>query len=191
MTGTDGPTLRRAEPWSTRALRSVLIACALTASASAFQVARDVALETSVTTVVGEFTVDRDEGKNVYALVLNGKRLVENESAPIYLSPLLKGKGQDFLLVYKSSGGIACPGMFHALRVKSPVVLSEAFGTCTDTYKARVEGDRLVVTMPAYVAHSDLLEKSELARMSRTEVVYTYVDGLLSEREVVRSPSRR
>lgn len=146
----------------------------------------DVALETSVSTVVGEFVVERDEARQVYALVLNGKRLVENEGAPIYLSPLITGKRQDFLLVYLSSGGIACPGMFRALRVKSPVVLSEAFGTCTDSYRAKVEGDRLVVTMPAYIAHPEEFEPADLARARRTEVIYTYVDGLLSEREVVR-----
>ncbi|MBL8141068.1 MAG: hypothetical protein JNM38_08170 [Acidobacteria bacterium] len=146
----------------------------------------DVALETSVPTVVGEFVVERDEVRQDYALVLNGRRLVENEGAPIYLSPLIKGKRQDFVLVYVSSGGIACPGTFRALRVKSPVVLSEAFGTCSDSYRAKVEGDRLVVTMPAYIAHPEEFEPADLARARRTEVIYTYVDGLLSEREVVR-----
>lgn len=143
----------------------------------------DAALETSVATVVGEFTIDHDEAKGMYALVLNGKRLLENEFSPIYLSPLLKGRGQDFLLVYISSGGIACPGKFRALRVKSPVVLSEEFGTCSDSYRAKVEGDRLVVTMPTYLAHPEDVDPAEVRRMRRTEVIYTYVDGLLSERE--------
>lgn len=168
----------------------VLLAAGLALGAAALPAGQapgsDVALETSVSTVVGEFVVERDEARQVYALVLNGKRLVENEGAPIYLSPLITGKRQDFLLVYLSSGGIACPGMFRALRVKSPVVLSEAFGTCTDSYRAKVEGDRLVVTMPAYIAHPEEFEPADLARARRTEVIYTYVDGLLSEREVVR-----
>lgn len=163
--------------------RALLLVAVLGATAGP-AASGDVALGTSVTTVVGEFRVELDEQKNVYALVLNGKHLVENAFAPIYLSPLLEGRGQDFVLVYKSSGGIACPGMFIALRVKSPLVLSEEFGTCSDSYRARVEGDRLVVTMPSYVPHPELLEKGELARVRRTEVVYTYVDGLLSEREV-------
>lgn len=163
-------------------LAGCLLACATAWAADTW----DVALETSVTTAIGEFRVEHDEAANRYTVVLNGKVVVENESAPIYLSPLLDGKTQDFVLIYASSGGVACPGMFRAVRVKSPVVVSETFGTCTDAYRARVEGDRLVVTMPAYVPHPDLLEKAEAARLARTQVVYTYVDGLLSEREVRR-----
>ena len=146
----------------------------------------DVARAQSVITTIGEFRVVHDEGSDAYAAVLNGKVLVDNGSSPIFLSPLLKGKAQDFILIYKSSGGIACRGMFQAVRVRSPVVLSEEFGSCAESFRARVEGDRLVVTMPAYVGQPELFEKAELDRLKRTELVYTYVDGLLSEREVTK-----
>ncbi len=166
-------------------MRARMVAgCLLAWTAMCAVATGDVARQLSVTTTVGEFRVVHDAGTDVYALVLNGKVLVESEASRIFLSPLLKGKDQDFILIYRALGAATCPGMFQAARVKSPVVLSEEFGTCAESYRAKVEGDRLVVTMPTHVGEPASLEKAELDQLKRTELVYTYVDGLLSEREV-------
>lgn len=168
---------RRTSSWMVAAC--LLLACLATPPAAAGDVAR----QASVVTTIGEFRAVRDPSGQ-HAVILNGKVLVENGPSPVFLSPLLRGKGQDFILIFKASTGSACRGMFHAVRIKSPVVVSEAFGTCAESFSAKVEGDRLIVTMPAHVAEPELLDKADRDRLSRTEHVYTYVDGLLSEREV-------
>ena len=139
-----------------------------------------------VTTSIGTFTTERVGDTTEHRLLLNGQELDKFEGQGIALSPVLKGKAQSFLLAFYSTGGSACPGMFVAWRLKTPVVFSEQFGTCNPAYRARVDGDRLIVTMPSYISHPDLLSKDDVRKRERTEVVYTYVNGVLSETEVLR-----
>lgn len=143
----------------------------------------DEASEAEVTTRIGTFTAERVDDTFEHRVLLNGKEVIRQEGGGIGLTPVIKGKSQDFMLAFVSTGGSACLGHFVAWRVKTPLVLSEQFGTCSDAFRARVDGDRLIVRVPVYIPHPDLLPADELRKRERTEMVYTYVNGVLSETE--------
>ena len=72
----------------------------------------DDALESEVETAIGTFTAESVEGTTDYHLLLDGKELLRNEGASVFMSPVIKGKTQDFMLAFVSTGGIACLGEF-------------------------------------------------------------------------------
>lgn len=142
----------------------------------------DDALESEVETAIGTFTAEAVEGSTDYHLLLDGKELLRNEGASVFMSPVIKGKTHDFMLAFVSTGGTACLGEFVVWRVQKPVVLSKKFGTCSDVFKARTVGDRLIVTMPGYLAHPDLVTETQRKRAGGAEAVatYTYENGVLT-----------
>ncbi len=143
----------------------------LTASASAAE-SFVTALEEVVTTNQGKLTADWDQSTGITKLRLNGKEILQHEDAPMFMSPRIAGNGKEFVLAFKATGGFSCGGEFVVVEVAEPIVLSKPFGNCNDRYAARVEGNSLVITMPSYIPHPELLTKSEIAKRNKTFSVY-------------------
>ena len=134
---------------------------------------------------------DDDEDRLKHQLLLNGKEIFQYEGQSIEIANVLKGKDRDFLIVGTYSGGIACPVQFVIVEIHKSGVhkVSEHFGSCTEPTKVRFI-DRVIIEMPAHIAHPDLLSKNELRRRKQTKEVYTWHLGKLTKRIVSRSNLR-
>ena len=158
-------------------------ALALISSASFAGQKFEAALAQSVVTRLGELAVDRDHDKNVSTLTLDEKKIFEHKEGPMFMSPLIVGAGKEFVLLFRSTGGIACAGDFIVLELKKPLLFSAPFGNCSDSFRAGVEGDTLVISMPGYVPHPELLSKAARAKASKSFDVYMWVNGKLAEKK--------
>ena len=143
----------------------------------------EAALAQSVVTRLGELAVDRDHDKNVSTLTLDEKKIFEYRDGPMYMSPLIVGAGKEFVLLYRSTGGIACVGDFLVLELKKPLQFSAPFGNCSGSFRASVEGDTLVVSMPGYVTHPEMFSKADRARIRKSVDVYLWANGKLTEKK--------
>jgi hypothetical protein len=125
----------------------------------------------------------------VWELKLKGRVLVRSEGIELALwkcplppcpRALFAGDdGREYAIVEKVSGGIACPFKFLVLELQGgdKTRVSEEFGSCLEPSGTRLVGDALVLEMPAYIPHPDLLTPREVRRRERTTEVYTYRNG--------------
>jgi hypothetical protein len=143
------------------------------------------ALEDMVTTSHGKLTADWDQNTGITKLRLSGKDILQHEDAPMFISPRIAGNGKEFVLAFKATGGFSCGGEFVVVEIAEPIVLSKPFGNCNDRYSARVEGNSLVITMPSYIPHPELLTKSEIAKRKKTFSIYTWANGKLTAQDRV------
>ena len=137
----------------------------------------------------GSIEIKDDEADSQkHHLLLNAKEIFQYEGQSIEIVEVLAGRGKDYLIVAANSGGIACPTQFVIVEVykSGQHKVTEEFGSCSDLTKARLINDRVVIEMPSYSAHPDLLSKKELRRRERTKEVYTWSNGKLTKKLVTR-----
>ena len=72
---------------------------------------------------------------------------------------------RDYVIVRRASGGIACPYQFRVIEVgaKGFVRVSDEFGSCLDPKRTALYGNALVLDMPDYIPHPELLSAAEQA----------------------------
>jgi hypothetical protein len=147
-----------------------------------------------IATRYGKFEIEREEGKEI-RLLFNGQAVHEwteaDDTLPLNViaeKPIPDGD-KDYVLFFQNSGGIACPGTFLLFEASAAGAKEGPdFGTCGDLYQARVADGKLVVEMPGYIPHPDLLSKKELKERERTKVVYQWDGKKLSEKEARKLP---
>lgn len=140
-------------------------------------------------TQYGTVTIQADpKEESTSWLAVKGEKLVQLEGDKLQIVAHLHQRGRDILLVEIGSGGIACPMMYRFLELgpkKKPVV-SEEFGSCGEQEKAAFDDGKVVVQIPDYVPHPDLLTEAEVERSERTTLYYTWENGAVQEKAVVR-----
>jgi hypothetical protein len=118
----------------------------------------------------------------------NDRTLVETDYDALSLDRVVKGRDRDLVLVERATGGIACPYYYRVIEVISPTasIVSDEFGSCLQPRKARLYADALVIEMPAYTPHPELLTPQEIAERRVTTSVFTVRKGRITERQEVR-----
>jgi hypothetical protein len=147
-----------------------------------------------IATRYGKFEIEQEEGKEI-RLLFNGQAVHEwteaDDTLPLNVSaekPIPDGD-KDYVLFFQNSGGIACPGTFLLFEASAAGAKEGPdFGTCGDLYQARVADGKLVVEMPGYIPHPELLSKKELKERERTKTVYQWDGKKLSEKEARKLP---
>lgn len=122
-------------------------------------------------------------------VTFNGKSLVSTEYDELGLWELFEGDDdRDYVIVRRASGGIACPYQFRVIEVgaKGFVRVSDEFGSCLDPKRTALYGNALVLDMPDYIPHPELLSAAEIRRRQQTTVIFTYRGGTVTRREDVR-----
>jgi hypothetical protein len=132
----------------------------------------------------GALQVAQDENGRTHRLLYNGKAILQPERQSINVFSVLNGKGRDHVIVGIDSGGIACPTLVVIVELyrSGEHRISEEFGSCSDLIKAKLVGGRVIVEMPVYIPHPDLLSKRELKQRQGRKEVYTWYKGKLSKR---------
>jgi hypothetical protein len=124
-----------------------------------------------------------------WRISLNGKTLVETEWDRLGLWESFEGDDdRDHVIVRRASGGIACPYQFRVIEARpgGRVRVSEEFGSCVDPTRTRLYGNALVLEMPRYIPHPELLSASEVRRGRQTTEIYTVRDGKVTMRQEIR-----
>jgi hypothetical protein len=117
------------------------------------------------------------------------RTLVESDSDELGLWELFEGDaGYDYVIVKRSSGGIACPYMFRVVEVspRGATGVSEEFGSCVDPSRTRLYGSALVLEMPAYTPHPELLTPREVRERQQTTEIFTVTHGRIAKRRELR-----
>jgi hypothetical protein len=120
---------------------------------------------------------------------LDDRVVVETEYDTLDLVERFAGAdGRDYVLVRRDSGGIACPYQFRVVELgpRGALHLSEEFGSCLEPTKMSFSGGALVLEMPAYIPHRDLLSPREIRQRERTTEIYTVRDGTVTHRDRIR-----
>ena len=132
----------------------------------------------------GVIEIRNDEDNLSHRLFLNGKEIFQYEGQSIEIVDVLNGRGLDYLIVGTNSGGIACPTQVVVIEVhkSGDYIVTEDFGSCNPPTKARVVNGRVIIDLPMYIPHPDLLSKKELNRRQRTKEVYTWYRGKLTKK---------
>jgi hypothetical protein len=79
----------------------------------------------------------------------------------------------DVVLIENNEGAI-CPTVLHLAKVtKDNVKTTQEFGSCSENYNVKRQGQNLIITMPGYFSNAyedaDGLDKTEA-----TKYIYTY-----------------
>lgn len=136
----------------------------------------------------GTLAIEADpDDEFAFWATLDGERLVKLEGDRATIVAHLGQGARDVALLETGSGGIACPYQYRFLdlRPHRVPVLSEEFGSCAAWEDAAFEGTRVVIRMPAYVPHPDLLTAAEVTRLEHTTLFYTWDKGAVRERSAI------
>jgi hypothetical protein len=120
---------------------------------------------------------------------LNDRTLVETEDDELGLWELFEGDdGRDYVIMRRSSGGIACPYQFRVIEAgpKGAVRVSDEFGSCLDPQKTTLYGNTLVLEMRSHIPHPELLSAREIRERKQTVEIYTVRDGRITKRDEMR-----
>lgn len=122
----------------------------------------------------------------VYKLLINGKVIKTFEdAASITIEATYPIAANDNVLISVGSGGAACPMELYIVQVDANATypVSPSFGTCSDYYKAHVDKDALIITLPEYgpLDTSELSEKEIKALENPKDVIYRWVNSQLSQ----------
>jgi hypothetical protein len=141
---------------------------------------------TNVQTRYGELSLQTtDEGD--FKLSVNKKQIATYSGYSVSIQEKFEIGMNDIFLVAVNSGGMACPMDLYIVQVGnvSNYKVSERFGTCTDSYKANVTKDSLIMKMPAYFnpMHLDDLSEDEKKEIDQRQgSVYTWFDSKITEK---------
>jgi hypothetical protein len=138
----------------------------------------------------GKLRVAAKEGDYHYKLYFNGKEISEYEG-PIRLYEVFNGQDRDYVVGANDSGGIACPLAPFILEIsdREKSELFDDFGDCRGDVKASFVDDKVILEIPPYFPHPDLIPKKELKDRMKKMEVFTWSKGRLIKQET--QPVRR
>jgi hypothetical protein len=143
--------------------------------------------DASIKTRYGELSLQTTE-EGDFKLTINKKELATYTGYSISIQEKFQIGTSDIFLVAVNSGGMACPMDLYVVQIDdaSSYKVSERFGTCTDSYKANVSKDSLIVKMPSYFnpMHLDDLSEDEKREIDQAKgSVYTWFNSKITETE--------
>ncbi len=122
-----------------------------------------------------------------FRLTVGDKLIRTFEGESVTIEGTFTPEGSDNLLLSLTTGGMACPIELYILRLAAgaPPTLSRSFGTCSELYRARVEGGALLIEEPIYFDPQLFDEQNEELRKARARgpdtVVYRWSGSQLTE----------
>lgn len=138
----------------------------------------------------GKLNVKTDETDSLkHKLFFKGKLILEYVGASLEIEEVLEGDGRDFVIVVENSGGIACPSQIVIVELDKAgaVKTSDEFGTCLPPEEVNLLNDKVVIVMYRYYAHPELIPGRQLREAERTKEIFTWYQGQLSRKVVLRS----
>lgn len=173
------PTLER----YMKVFHKILLPIAFVTSASNSKAASEVTKELSTRFGTGEILEDHETYQHV--VKFKEKVALSYEGEGLELGYQFQRDHSDILIFEGSTGGIACPYDYFILEIennKDPVV-SKRFGSCSEIADTRTEGQAIILEMPAYTPHPELLTPKEVRLRDKTTEVYRWEGGKLSMKE--------
>lgn len=119
-----------------------------------------------------------------HKLYFNGKEISEYEG-PIRLFEVFNGQDRDYVVGANDSGGIACPLAPFILEIynREKSELFENFGDCRGEVTAKFVDGQVILEIPPYFPHPDLIPEKELKQAMKTMEVFTWQKGKLLKQE--------
>ena len=132
----------------------------------------------------GKMIVAAKENDYHHKLYFNGKVISEYEG-PIRLYEVFGGDDRDYVVGADDSGGIACPLNPFIVEVygKEKAEIFHEFGDCQGDATAKFVDGKVVLEIPPYFPHPDLIPEKELKKARKTMDVYTWQKGKLLKHE--------
>ena len=135
----------------------------------------------------GTIEIARDEADDTrHRLYFNQKEIFQYEGLTMDILKVFHSTERDYVILATYSGSIACPAqvVIVELTASRGYTVSEEFGSCSDLIKAELVKDAVMVEMPRYAAHPELLPKRELRSIMKTKEVYTWSQGKLVKKRL-------
>lgn len=144
----------------------------------------DMQQKDEVETRFGKMIVAAKENDYHHKLYFNGKEISEYEG-PIRLYEVFNGDDRDYVVGANDSGGIACPLAPFIVEVYSreKTELFQEFDDCRGDFTPRFIDGKVVLEIPPYFPHPDLIPEKELKKALKTMDVYTWQKGKLLKQE--------
>ncbi|MBS1787449.1 MAG: hypothetical protein JST85_07005 [Acidobacteria bacterium] len=132
----------------------------------------------------GKMIVAAKENDYHHKLYFNGKEISEYEG-PIRLYEVFNGDDRDYVVGANDSGGIACPLAPFIVEVynREKTELFQEFDDCRGDFTPKFIDGKVVLEIPPYFPHPDLVPEKELKRAMKTMDVYTWQKGKLLKKE--------
>lgn len=138
-----------------------------------------------VKTRYGELSI-RTSGEDAFSVQANGSEVKKLEGYSLTIQEIHPIGKMDVALLALNSGGMACPMQLYVVQIADGlVVTSDAFGTCSDYYRAHVKGGSLTVVMPEYfnpMHLGDLSEKQRVRLEKESVEAFEWSDSKLSKK---------
>ncbi len=132
----------------------------------------------------GKMIVAAKENDYHHKLYFNGKE-ISDFGGPIRLYEVFNGDDRDYVVGANDSGGIACPLNPFIIEVYSreKTELFQEFDDCRGDFTPRFIDGKVVLEIPPYFPHPDLIPEKELKKAMKTMDVYTWQKGKLLKKE--------
>jgi len=156
--------------------------CALLVTASTAALADETENAESKSTRFGDLQIRSQPEAFHHTLHFAGKQILEYGGDVLKFFEKYEVGSADAVIVVAESGGIGCPYETIIVEIdasKAPRA-SEKFG-CLEIETTKVVGNKLIVEIPAYVPHPELLTEAEVEIRERTTEVFTWSAGELKQ----------
>ena len=91
-------------------------------------------------------------------------------------------QGEKDIVLMEIIGGAGCPASYHFVSLtKDKISATEEFGSCSDLITVKEAGNKIIVSMPFFVAHEEFFTKKELKKAYSTTMVYEFENGKVQE----------
>ena len=113
------------------------------------------------------------QGKKVQPVIQANNMLIVKEIFP---------QNEKDIILMEIIGGSGCPASYHFVTLsKNKISATEEFGSCSDLIKVKETGNKIIVSMPFFVAHEEFFTKKELKKAYSTTMVYEFENGGVRE----------
>ncbi len=132
----------------------------------------------------GKLIVAAKENDYHHKLYFNGKVISEYEG-PIRLYEVFKSDDRDYVVGADDTGGSACPLTPFIIEVHSreKTEIFQEFGTCHGDFNPKFVDGTVVLEIPPYFPHPDLIPEKELKKARKKMDVYIWKKGKLLKEE--------
>lgn len=132
----------------------------------------------------GKLRVAAKENDYHHKLFFNGREISEYEG-PIRLYEVFHGQDRDYVVGANDSGGIACPLAPFILEIydREKFEIFEQFGDCRGDFNPKFIDEKVILEIPPYFPHPDLVPEKELKQAMKKMELYTWQKGKLLSQE--------
>ena len=187
-------TIQQASPSPTKPLASpsaettpqTILAPAEAAEAENDGVPEGMEVKDSAESRFGKLRVATKEDDYHHRLYFNGKEISEYEG-PIRLYEVFQADDRDYVVGANDSGGSACPLSPFIVEIynREKSAMFEEFGDCHGDFNPKFVDGKVIIEIPPYFPHPDLIPKKELKEGMKKMEVFTWSKGKLIKQEIL------